>query len=170
NTPGATPNDATSVNCPGRGGPASGSLTGLGATIGQFRQAHPQDHKYTSDFGATIAGGPNNGLHELSARCSAGGVIVSVDQNLDGSMSEAQVKTSLTSLGIAPTDAQFQSEKTPGARAILFYKSASIANDPGANDTAGTFLVELMNPATVPGWDPSNVASLIYDLDESGGC
>ena len=34
----------------------------------------------------------------------------------------------------------------------------------------GTFLVELQNPATVPGWDPSNVASLIYDLDESGGC
>jgi len=170
NTPGATPNDAASVNCPGSGGPSGGSLTGLGATIGQFRHAQPQDSAYTSEFGATIAGGPNNGLHELSARCSAGGVIVSVDQNLSRPMSEAQVKTSITSLAIAPADAQFQSEKTPGACAILFYKSASIASDPGANDTAGTFLVELQNPASVAGWDPSHVVSLIYDLDESGGC
>ena len=85
-------------------------------------------------------------------------------------MSEAQVKTSLTSLGIAPPDAQVQSEKTPGPCALLFYKSASIASDAGANDVAGTFLVELQNPASVAGWDPTNVASLIYDLDESGGC
>jgi hypothetical protein len=170
NTPGATPNDAASVNCAPSRGPTTGSLTGLGATIGQFRQAHPQDPKYTSDFGVLIAGGPNNGLHELSARCSAGGVIVSVDQNLDRSISDAQVKASISSFGIAPADSKFQSAQTPGTCEIFFYTSVSIASDPGANDTAGTFLVELENPASVGGWDPTNVASLIYDLDESGGC
>lgn len=85
-------------------------------------------------------------------------------------MSASGIKVSLTSLGIAPADAQFQSEKTPGVCAILFYKSASIASDPGANDTAGTFIVDLENPVSVPGWDPTNVTGLIYDLDESGGC
>ncbi len=170
NTPGATPNDLASFNCPGGGGPSSGNLTGLGATIGQFREAHPQDPKYTSDFGATIAGGPNNGLHELSARCSAGGVIVSVDQHLSEPISDTDVKASIISLGIAPSDAQFQSARPPGTCEILDYSSASIAADPGANDTAGTFLVELTSPVSVGHWDPSNVGDLIYDLDESGGC
>jgi len=170
NTLGATPNDLASVNCPGRGGPTIGTLTGLGATIGQFRNAHPQDAKYTSQFGATIAAGPNIGLPELSARCSAEGVIVSVDQHLDGSMSDSQVQASIISLGIAPSDAQFQSERPPGTCEILYYSSASIAADPGANDTAGTFLVELTSPVSVGHWDPSNVGDLIYDLDESGGC
>lgn len=170
NTPGATPDDAASVNCPANGGPSSGTLTGLGATIGQFRQAHPQDPQYSSQFGATITGGANAGLPELTARCSTGGVIVSVHQNLSGVMSDAQVKASLVSLGIAPADAALQSVKTLSTCEIFFYQSASIGSDPGANDTAGTFLVELEPPATVSSWDPSNVASLIYDLDESGGC
>jgi hypothetical protein len=170
NTPGASPDDAATVNCPGSAGPSSGSLTGLGATIGQFRQAHPQDPKYTSDFGATISGGVNDGLHELSARCSTGGVIVSVDQNFGVAMSAAQVKASLISLAIAPADSVFKSAQTFATCEIFFYVSASIAGDPGANDTAGTFLVELQPPASVSTWNPSNVASLIYDLDESGGC
>ena len=170
NTPGATPNDAASVNCPADGGPSSGSLTGLGATIGQFRQAHPQDPKYPSDFGATISGGVNDGLHELSARCSAGGVIVSVSQNFSKAMSAAKVKASMVSLGIAPADSVFKSVQSLASCQILHYVSASIASDPGANDTAGTFLVELEPPPTVSGWNPANVASLIYDLDESGGC
>src|SRR5438046_8598058 len=92
NTPGASPDDAASVNCPGSGGPSSGTLTGLGATIGQFRQAHRQDPQYTSQFGATISGGVNDRLPELTARCSPGGVIVSVDQNFHAAMSAAQVK------------------------------------------------------------------------------
>jgi len=170
NTPGATPNDLTSVNCPGRGGPTTGRLTGLGATIGQFRHGHPQDPNYTSDFGATIASGPKNGLHELSARCSGEGVIVSVDQHLDRPMTDSEIKASIISLGIAPSDAQFQSARPPGTCEILYYSSASIAVDPGANDTAGTFLVELTSPVSVGHWDPSNVGDLIYDLDESGGC
>ena len=170
NTPGATPNDAATVNCPGDGGPSSGVLTGLGATIGQFRQANPQDPKYPSDFGATIAGGVNDGLHELSARCSTGGVVVFVQQNFDALTSAARVRASLISLGIAPADSVFKSARTMATCQILFYVSASIAADPGANDTAGTFLVELEPPPTVSGWNPAQVASLIYDLDEGGGC
>ena len=34
NTPGATPDSSQNVNCPGSGGPSSGTLTGLGASIG----------------------------------------------------------------------------------------------------------------------------------------
>jgi len=170
NTPGASPDDSASVNCPASGGPSSGSLSGLGATIGQFRQAHPQDPKYTSQFGATITGGVNNGLPELTARCSTGGVIVSVNQNFDTVMSAAKVKASMMSLGIAPADSVFLSATTMATCEIYYYVSASIAGDPGANDTAGSFLVELEPPAAVTGWDPANVASVIYDLDESGGC
>ena len=170
NTPGATPNDAASVNCPASGGPSSGGLTGLGATIGQFRAAHQQDSAHTSDFGGVLSGGPNDGLPAMTARCSNGGIIVSVDQNLAQSMSDTQVKTGLASLGIAPRDSQFQSAQTPGACEIFFYKSDLIARDPGANDMAGTFLVELGSPVNVGGWDATNVADLIYDLDESGGC
>lgn len=85
-------------------------------------------------------------------------------------MSDSEIKASLISLGIAPGDARFQSGKSPGACEIFYYRSDSIANDPGANDTAGTFLVELGSPTSVGHWDPSNVNSLIYDLDESGGC
>jgi len=170
NTPGASPDDAASVNCPSSGGPSSGSLTGLGATIGQFRQAHPQDPKYTSQLGATISGGVNNGLPELTARCSTGGVIVSVDQNFAAAMSAAKVKASMISLGIAPADSVFQSATTLATCEIYYYVSASIGADPGANDTAGTFLVELEPPADGSIWNPANVASLIYDLDESGGC
>ena len=112
----------------------------------------------------------NDGLHELSARCSTGGVIVSVDQNFNAAMSAAKVKASMISLGIAPPDSVFQSAKTLATCEIYYYLSASIARDPGANDTAGTFLVELEPPAAVSAWDPGNVASLIYDLDEGGGC
>ena len=170
NTPGASPNDAASVNCPGSGGPSSGTLTGLGATIGQFRQVHPQDPKYTSQFGATITGGVNNGLPELTARCSTGGVIVSVDQNFDAAKTAAQVKASMMALGIAPADSVFQSAQTLATCEIYYYGSPSIASDPGANDNAGTFVVELEPPADGSTWNPANVASLIYDLDESGGC
>jgi hypothetical protein len=169
NTPGATPNAATNVNCPGSGGPSSGTLTGLGATIGQFRTAYPQDSAHTSDFGGTISGGPNDGLSQLSAFCSTGGVVVSVTQHLNQSVTDVQVKASLISLGIAPADSQFQSARTPGACEIFYYQSASIADDPGANDTAGTFLVELQPPGS-SAWDPTNVTTLVYDLDESGGC
>ena len=114
-----------------------------------FRRAHRQDPAYPSDFGATISGGPTTGLPQLTARCSGGGVIDSVDQNLDQSMSDAQVKASLTKLGIAPADSQFQSAKTSRACEIFYYKSASIAGDPGANDTAGTFLIVLGSPVCV---------------------
>jgi hypothetical protein len=168
NTPGATPNDATNVNCPGSGGPSSGTLTGLGSTIGQFRAAHTQDPKYTSQFGATISGGPNDGLPELTASCTSGGVVVFVTQNLDQAMTDAQVKASLISMGIAPADAVFVKARTPGPCQILYYTSASIASDPGANDTAGTFGVWLQPPGS--NWDPTNVQSLIYALDTEGDC
>jgi hypothetical protein len=169
NTLGATPNDATNVNCPGSGGPSSGTLTGLGATIGQFRTAYPQDSAHTSDFGGTISGGPNDGLSQLSAFCSTGGVVVLVTQHLNQSVTDVEVKASLVSLGIAPADSQFQSAKTPGACEIFYYQSAAIASDSGANDSAGTFLVELQPPGS-SAWDPTNVTTLVYDLDESGGC
>jgi hypothetical protein len=169
NTPGATPNSATNVNCPGSGGPSSGNLSGLGATIGQFRTAHPQDPKYTSQFGTTISGGPNKGLAQLTAFCSTGGVVVSVTQNLNESISDSQAKASLISMGIAPADSQFQSAKTLGPCEIFYFQAASIGSDPGANDTAGTFLVELQPPGA-SAWDPNNVTTLVYDLDESGGC
>ncbi len=169
NTPGATPNSATNVNCPGSGGPSSGTLTGLGATIGQFRTAHPQDSTYVSDFGGTISGGPNDGLHEFTASCSTSGVVVSVTQNFNQSMTDSQVTASLISLGIVPADSQFQSAQTRGACEIFYYQAASIGSDPGANDTAGTFLVELQPPGS-SAWDPANVTTLVYDVDESGGC
>jgi hypothetical protein len=168
NTPGATPNDATNVNCPGSGGPSSGSLTGLGATIGQFRTAHPQDPKYTSQFGVTISGGPNDGLAELTASCNTGGLVVFVTQNLDRPMTDAQVKASLISMGIAPPDAVFVKARTPGPCKILYYTSAAIAGDAGANDTAGTFLVELIPPGSK--WEPANVQTLYYALDTEDDC
>jgi len=168
NTPGATPNDARNVNCAGSGGPSSGTLTGLGATIGQFRKAHPQDPKYTSQFGATISGGPNNGLSELTASCTASGVVVFLTQNLAQPMSDTKVKASVLSLGIAPADSQFQSMQTLKPCELFFYKSASLVAAPGTNDPAGTFEVDLIPPGT--DWDPGNVQTLIYDLDTSGGC
>jgi hypothetical protein len=169
NTPGATPNSATNVNCPGSGGPLSGSLTGLGATIGQFRTAHPQDSQYVSDFGGTISGGPNDGLHELTASCSSSELVVLVEQRLNQPVTDSQAKASLISLGIAPADSQFQSAQTPGACEIFYYQSASIASDAGANDTAGTFRVELVPPGS-SAWDPTNVTALFYDLDVTRGC
>jgi hypothetical protein len=168
NTPGATPNDTKNVNCPASGGPSSGTLSGLGAMIGQFRQAHPQDPKYTSQFGATISGGPNNGLPELTASCTTVGVVVFVTQELAEPMSDAKVKASVLSLGIAPADSQFQSIQTLKPCELFFYKSASLAAAPGTNDTVGTFVVDLIPPGT--DWDPANVQTLIYDLDTSGGC
>ena len=95
---------------------------------------------------------------------------MSVDQNFNAAKTAAQVKSSMISLGIAPADSVFQSAQPMATCEIYFYVSASIASDPGANDTAGTFLVELEPPADGSTWNPANVASLIYDLDESGGC
>ena len=169
NTPGATPDSATNVNCPASGGPSSGTLTGLGATIGQFRAAHPQDSRYASDFGGTISGGPNDGLHELTASCSSGGLVVLVAQRLNQPVTDSKAKASLIALGIAPADAQFQSAETPGACEILYYQSASLASDSGANDTAGTFRVELVPPGS-SAWDPTNVTTLFYDLDVTRAC
>lgn len=169
NTPGATSNSATNVNCPGSGGPSSGTLTGLGATVGQFRTAHPQDSKYVSDFGGTISGGPNDGLTELTASCSTNGLVVLVGQRLNQPMTETQAKASLVALGIAPADSQFQSAQTLGACEIFYYQSASIASDSGANDTAGTFRVELIPPGS-SAWDPTNVTAVYYDLDVTRGC
>ncbi len=168
NTPGTNPKDVVLVNCPGSGGPSSGSLTGLGATIGQFRQAHPQDPKHASQFGATISGGPNDGLPELTASCTPGDVVVFVTQNLAQPMSDAQVKASVLSLGIAPSDSQFQSKQTLKPCELFLYKSASLGAAPGTNDTDGTFVVDLIPPGT--DWDPTNVQTLIYDLDTSSGC
>ena len=168
NTPGTNPKDVQLVNCPDSGGPSSGSLTGLGATIGQFRQAHPQDPKYTSQFGETISGGPNDGLPELTASCTAAGVVVFVTQSLSTAMSDAKVKASVLSFGIAPADSQFQKKQTLKPCELYFYKSASLAAAPGTNDTAGTFVVDLIPLGT--NWDPGNVQTLIYDLDTSGGC
>jgi hypothetical protein len=168
NTPGATPNDATDVNCPASGGASNGTLTGLGATIGQFRTAHPQDPEYTSQFGATISGGPNDGLAELTASCTTGGVVVFVAQSLHKAMSDAQIKASLISMGIAPADAVFVKARTPVPCKILYYTSASIASDAGANDTAGTFGVWLQPPTSK--WEPANVQTLIYALDTAGDC
>jgi hypothetical protein len=170
NTPGATPDSSQNVNCPASGGPSSGSLTGLGATIGQFRQAHQQDPKYTSQFDGTVSGGPNDGLPALVASCYRSGVVVSVQQNLPLAITEEQAKASVPTLGIAPDDSQFQSAKELGLCELVYFMSASIANDPGANDTAGTFVVELQPPGTVSAFDPKNVTTMIYDLDTSGGC
>lgn len=170
NTPGATPDSSQNVNCPASGGPSSGSLTGLGATIGQFRQAHQQDPKYTSDFGGTISGGPNAGLHQFTAFCYASGVVVAVQQNLPLVITGEQAKASIPTLGIAPEDSQLQSAKTLASCELDYFMSASIASDPGANDTAGTFVVELEPPANVSAFDPKNVTILLYALDTSGGC
>ena len=170
NAPGATPDSSQNVNCPGNGGPSSGSLTGLGATIGQFRDAHEQDPKYTSDFGGVITSGPNQNLHHLTAFCYASGVVVSVTQNLDTPTTAQQARANIVALGIAPQDSKLTSSQPQATCELDYYKSAAISNDPGANDTAGTFVVELQPPATVKSWDPNNVTSLIYDLDTSGGC
>jgi hypothetical protein len=170
NTPGATPDSSQNVNCPGSGGPSSGSLTGLGATIGQFRQAHAQDPAHTSDFGNTISGGPNDGLSELIAFCYRSGVVVAVQENLPLAITEEQAKASVATLGIAPEDSQFQSAKTLASCELDYFMSASIASDAGANDTAGTFVVELEPPASVSAFDPKNVTTLLYALDTSGGC
>ena len=96
---------------------------------------------------------------------------MSVDQNFGALMTAARVKASMISLGIAPSDSVLKSTQTMATCQLLFYVSASIASDPGANDTAGTFLVELEPPVSAGmTWTPARVASLIYDLDEMGGC
>jgi hypothetical protein len=168
NTPGTNPKDVKLVNCPGGGGPSSGSLTGLGATIGQFRQAHPQDPKYTSDFGEIISGGPNDGRHELTASCTAAGVVVFVSQNLSQPMTDAKVKASVLSLGIAPADSKFEKKLTLKPCELFFYRSASLGAAPGTNDEAGTFVVDLIPPGS--DWNAMDVESLIYDLETTPEC
>jgi hypothetical protein len=148
NTPGAIPKDVVLVNCPGSGGPSSGALTGPGATIGQVRLAHPQDPKYSSQFGGRISGGPNDGLAAMTASCTAGGVVVFVMQNLATAMSDAEVKASVIALGIVPADSKFQSKKTLKPCELLFFKSASLGDAPGTNDTPGTFVVDLIPPSS----------------------
>ena len=91
-------------------------------------------------------------------------------QNLDNATTAAKVRNTIASLSIAPDDSKLTSSRPQATCELDFYTSAAIAADPGANDTAGTFVVELQPPATTSGWDPNNVTSLIYDLDTSGGC
>ena len=45
---------------------------------------------------------------------------------------------------------------------------AAVAGDAGANDTAGTFLVELIPPGSK--WEPANVQTLYYAFDTEGDC
>lgn len=165
-----TPDDLTSVDCPGGGGPTGGALSGLGATLGAFTAAHgPQDPQYPAQFGPTISGGVNDLLPTFTARCSSGGTIVSVAQNLAVEAPAVAVKADLAGYGIMPPDATLVSDSTPTPCEILMYHSAAIAAVDDASDPAGTFLVELIPGSDAPG-DLSRVGSLIYDLDTTGGC
>ena len=168
--PEATPNMSGLNDCPASGGPTTGELTGLGATIGQFRQAHHQGPSHANWFGDLISGGPNDGLPELSARCSDRGVIVAVIQYLANSMTEAQVKASLPSLGMVPRDSQLQSIQPRKACEELFFKSQSIAADSLAKDPTGTFLVSLQSPDSIGHWDATKVEWLAYELNVSDLC
>jgi len=168
-TAAATPNDLNSVNCPGTGGADGGTLTGLGATLGEFRKAHgPQDSAASAEFGATIRGAGNDGLHEFSARCSTLGIVVSVNQYLAKVASASAVKKALNGYGILPADAKLVSDTTPMPCEILMFKSASLAASANIQDPDGTFLVELQGSVEIP--DLKHVDSLIYDLDTTGGC
>src|SRR5437868_3492947 len=69
---GTTPNAVSLVNCPPSGqGPTGGSLTGLGASLGAFEDAHqPRDPGHDAEFGQKWSEGINNGLNEFSVRCT----------------------------------------------------------------------------------------------------
>ncbi|MDQ6877351.1 MAG: hypothetical protein M3082_06570 [Candidatus Dormibacteraeota bacterium] len=165
----ATPNALNSVDCPGTGGPDGGALSGLGATLCRFRSAHgPQDSAASAEFGVTITGGSNDGLHEFSAQCSTLGIVVSVNQYLAKAASAAVVKKALKGYGILPADAKLLSDETPLPCEFLIYKSASLAVEANIQHPDGTFLVELQASIQTP--DLKHVDSLIYDLDTTGGC
>jgi hypothetical protein len=162
-----TPSDLASVNCPYSGDPSGGNLTGIGATLGAFREAHgPQSQGYPAQFGTTINGGPNVGASEFSARCSTSGTIVSVNQALAKAAPAAAVKKAIKGYGILPPDSKLVTDTTPQPCEILIYRSPALAATPAAQDPAGTFVVELASTAG----DLKQTDSIIYDLDTTGGC
>jgi hypothetical protein len=160
------------VNCPPTAqGPTDGSLTGLGASIRAFEDAHPpRDRQHDAEFGQTWAGPINNGLHEFSPRCTQAGYIGAVTHYLGTRLTADQVKLSVTH-DLAPPDAKQTDDKVQPKCELVFYQSAALAALAGVNDPGGTFLVELGSSTDNGGdYNPADVESLIYDYDTSGGC
>lgn len=172
-TAGATPNAASLVNCPPTGqGPTEGSLTGLGASIGAFEQAHgPRDAQHDAEFGRVWPGPTNEGLHEFSPRCTQAGYVGSVQRFLGSPVTAAQVKAGIQRDEIAPPDATQTDDKTLGQCELVIFHSPSLASVAGVDDPAGNFVLELGSSTANGGaYDASDVEDLIYDYDVSGGC
>ena len=170
---GATPNAASLVNCPPTGqGPTGGSLTGLGASIGAFEQAHgPRDQQYDAEFGRVWPGPTNKGLHEFSPRCTQAGYVGSVQRYLGSPLTAAQVKAGIQRDGIAPLDATQIDDKTQGQCELVIYHSPSLASVAGLGDPAGNFVLELGSSTANGGaYNAADVEDLIYDYDVNGGC
>ncbi len=169
---GTTPNALSLVNCPPTGqGPTGGSLTGLGASIGAFADTHqPVDRQYNGEFGQVWSGQVNKDLHEFSTRCTQSGYVGSVTHNLGSPATADQAKASITH-DLAPSDAKQTDDKVFGPCELVFYKSATLATVLGMNDPDGTFVVELGSTTNNGGgYNASDVESLLYDYDVSGGC
>ncbi len=158
--PSATPSDLTMVDCSQVSGAVGGTLTGLAAMLGTFRAVHgPQSTTSPSEFGATMADGPNAGLPILTARCNTDGLVVSVDQNLAKEETTKTVKASdLPESGLLPADATLVSDRPLPLCEVLTYRSATIAAQTMAHDPYGSFIVELVAGKDNP--DLAHIGSL----------
>lgn len=72
---------------------------------------------------------------------------------------------------LAPNDAKQTDDKVSATCELVFYHSDLLASVSGMDDPAGNFVVELgSTTANGGGYKPSDVESLLYDYDVSGGC
>lgn len=171
-TAGTTPNALSLVNCPPSGqGPSGGDLTGFGASIGAFEDAHrPRDPQYDAEFGQVWQGSTNYHLHEFTTRCTQAGYIGSVTHNLGSPITAAQAKAAIPH-DLGPSDSKPTDDKVSGACELVFFHSDALSTVARLDDPAGNFVVELgSTTANGGGYNASDVESLLYDYDVSGGC
>ena len=112
----------------------------------------------------------SNGLSEFTVRCTHAGYIGAVTHNLSSALTAAGAKANIAH-DLAPSDANQTDDKVQGPCELVFYHSDVLASVSGMNDPAGNFVVELGSSTTNGGgYNPSDVETLIYDYDVSGGC
>lgn len=169
---GTTPNALSLVNCPPSGqGASGGDLTGLGASIGAFEGAHqPRDRQHDAEFGQVWQGSTNYHLNEFAPRCTQAGYIGSVTHYLGSPITAEQAKAAIPR-DLGPSDSKQADDKVSGSCELVFYHSDTLATIAGLDDPAGNFVVELTSStANGGGYAASDVESLLYDSDTSGGC
>jgi len=157
-------NDAGIAVCPAKGGPAGRTgLSGLGASVDEFAAAHPTQDPAHADL-----------YHDAGrlwgVSCSTHGAVVFVNGRLPFAVPAANLKDFRYGpfTAIAPPDAK-QIVDVPGnkefghACELVTYHSDLLARDTAADDPSGNFMLELLSPVDVVGFDPSRVDELIFD-------